>query len=127
MSHQWTPPSWWYIDTKPKDDADYFENLTRCIFQAGLNWSVIDNKWLNFLKAFDGFNVLKISSYTEEDVNRLLKDFGIIRNKIKILATIHNAQEFRKIASKYGSFGEWLKESDKTNNYSSRKKSSYHL
>jgi DNA-3-methyladenine glycosylase I len=117
MSQEWTPPSWWYVNTKPKDDSDYFENLTRCIFQAGLNWRVIDNKWPNFVKAFHRFNISKISSYTEEDVNRLIRDSGIIRNKRKILATIHNAQEFSKIASEYGSFKEWLRKSDKIKNY----------
>ncbi|UCH57038.1 MAG: DNA-3-methyladenine glycosylase I [Candidatus Bathyarchaeota archaeon] len=94
MSRDWTPPSWMYRDSKPPDDSVYFENLTRCIFQAGLSWRTITSKWPNFKAAFDGFDVAKVASYEAEDIERLMGDEGIVRNRRKIQATIHNAKEF---------------------------------
>lgn len=117
MTHEWTPPSWWYHNQKPSNDASYFENLTHCIFQAGLNWQVIANKWPNFVKAFEKFSISKIASYSDEEIKRLREDSGIVRNKSKILATIHNAKEFERIASENGSFQKWLDSLDKGNNY----------
>jgi len=117
MSQEWTPPSWWYVTSKPTSDAGNFENLTRCIFQAGLNWQVIDKKWPNFVKAFDDFNTSKIASYEEEDVKRLSEDTSIIRNKKKILATIYNAKDFQRIIKEFGSFSKWLDSINKSDNY----------
>jgi DNA-3-methyladenine glycosylase I len=101
----------------PDSDSAYFENLTRCIFQAGLNWRVIESKWSNFQKAFDGFDLNKISSYGDEDVKRLLSDSGIVRNRKKISATIHNAREFKRLAEEHGGFRRWLSGFDKSSNY----------
>lgn len=108
-----------YRGRKPQDDSAYFENLTRCIFQAGLSWRTIADKWPNFRTAFDSFDVEKVASYGEEDVKRLLEDHGIVRNRRKIMAAIENAREFRRIAEKHGSFKDWLDGLDKSNNYDS--------
>ncbi|MCW4035579.1 MAG: DNA-3-methyladenine glycosylase I, partial [Candidatus Bathyarchaeota archaeon] len=56
-------PGWVYTDTRPKTDREYFENLTRCIFQAGLSWQLMANKWPSFQKAFDGFDIGKVAAY----------------------------------------------------------------
>ncbi len=117
MPNGWELPSWWYMDKKPPNDQAYFENLTRCIFQAGLSWRTIDNKWPNFVKAFHNFDPAKVSAYGPEDIKRLTENAGIVRNRAKILATIHNAQEFRRIASEHGNFRKWLETMDKSNNY----------
>jgi DNA-3-methyladenine glycosylase I len=117
MSQEWTPPSWWYVTNKPKSDAAYFENLTRCIFQAGLNWQVIDKKWPNFIQAFNYFNISEIALYDDEDFKRLSEDPSIIRNRKKILATMHNAKEFQRIVKEFGSFSKWLDSLDKSGNY----------
>lgn len=117
MSQEWTPPSWWYVTSKPTSDAAYFKNLTRCIFQAGLNWQVIDKKWPNFVQAFNDFNISEIAIYDEEDFKRLSEDPSIIRNKKKILATINNAKEFQRIIKEFDSFNKWLDSLDKSNNY----------
>ncbi|MEE9585588.1 MAG: DNA-3-methyladenine glycosylase I [Nitrososphaerales archaeon] len=117
MSLDWTPPSWWYTDQRPSDDASYFENLTHCIFQAGLNWQVIANKWPNFKKAFHNFDIAKIAAFGEEDIKRLREDSGIIRNASKIAATINNAKEFESIASEDNGFQNWLDNLDKSDNY----------
>ncbi|MFB0543912.1 MAG: DNA-3-methyladenine glycosylase I [Candidatus Bathyarchaeia archaeon] len=106
-----------YRGRRPTTDAAYFENLTRCIFQAGLSWRTVTNKWPNFKRAFHDFDIGTVASYGAEDIKRLMGDKGIIRNRQKILATIHNAREFEQIASEHGSFQRWLDSLDKTNNY----------
>jgi 3-methyladenine DNA glycosylase Tag len=115
---EWTPPNWWYTNTKPSSDSAYFENLTRCIFQAGLNWQVVTNKWVNFRSVFHNFNVEKVASFDNEDVKQLISNPDIIRNKRKIEATIYNAQEFQRIADEAGAFQSWIESLDKSSNYS---------
>jgi DNA-3-methyladenine glycosylase I len=110
-------PAWVYKDRRPESDREYFMNLTRCIFQAGLNWQLVANKWPNFLEAFSDFDIFKVAGYGAEDITRLSGDAGIIRNKQKILSTIHNAREFERIAAEHGSFQSWLDSIDKSNNY----------
>jgi DNA-3-methyladenine glycosylase I len=113
----WTPPSWWYVTEKPQQDAQFLENLTRCIFQAGLNWQVVTNKWPGFKAAFHDFDVPTVAAYREAAIARLTTDAEIIRNKRKIAATIRNAQEFTYIARDHGSFRRWLDHLDKGDNY----------
>jgi DNA-3-methyladenine glycosylase I len=90
------------------DDALHFEYIVLDSFQAGLSWSTILNKRENFRKAFDGFNAEKIARYTEKKVEKLLKDEGIIRNRLKILATISNAKAFLAIKKEFGSFDKYI-------------------
>jgi DNA-3-methyladenine glycosylase I len=117
MSQKWKPPEWMYRDSLPPDDSAYFENLTRCIFQAGLNWKMITNKWPGFTEAFAGFGIEKVADFGDEDVERLMADKGIVRNRRKILATIGNAREFMRIAEEHGSFKKWFTGLDKSDNY----------
>ena len=117
MTENWTPPDWVYTDKRPETDTEYFENMTRCIFQAGLSWQLISNKWPNFQKAFYSFKISKIAGFGAKDITRLSNDTGIIRNKRKINATIHNAREFERIIKKYEGFQSWLDSLDKSNNY----------
>ena len=114
---EWKPPAWWYQKQRPTSDEAYFENLTRVIFQAGLNWRVIDKKWPTTVKAFESFSIAKIAAFKDRDVERLLKDEGIVRNRNKICATIHNAVEFQDIRKQYGSFQKYLDSMDKSKNY----------
>jgi len=104
-------------DRKPEDDRTYFENLTRIVFQAGMSWRIIANKWPNFPPAFSGFDVDKVAAYGVEEIKRLNRDASIIRNRQKILATLHNAREFQHIRRDHGSFKAWLESQDKSNNY----------
>ncbi len=114
----WQPPKWWYRGKRPASDNAYFENMSRVIFQAGLNWQVVDKKWPAIKEAFFDFNVEKIEKFTEEDVVRLLEDPNIIRHKGKIQAIIQNARNFQAIKHNYGSFQKYLDSLDKTDNYS---------
>ena len=110
-------PPWVFQNRKPETDREYFENLTRTIFQAGMSWRIIANKWPSFPLAFSGFDIDKVAAYNAEDIKRLTGDASIIRNKQKILATLHNAREFQRIRREHGSFKAWLETQDKTNNY----------
>jgi len=91
--------------------------MARVIFQAGLGWKMIDKKWLNFKKAFADFSVDKVAQFGAAAVERLMKDEGIVRNRVKIMATIENAKEFKKIKTKHGSFQAYLEGLDKSKNY----------
>lgn len=90
------------------DDDLLFARLVLEINQAGLSWETILKKKDNFFKAFDNFNIDKISRYTEKKKNKLLQDAGIIRNRLKIEATIHNAKTIKAIQKEHGSFKNWL-------------------
>jgi DNA-3-methyladenine glycosylase I len=115
---EWQTPDWWCTKgTHPKTDDAYFENMCRIIFQAGLNWSVIDKKWPTTRKAFADFSVEKVAQFTEADVERLMKDEGIVRNHGKIEAIIKNANNFREIKKDCGSFRKYLDSKDKSKNY----------
>src|SRR5438034_7422129 len=74
------------------DDRHLFEMLTLEGAQAGLSWSTILNKRENYRAAFDGFDYERVARYGERDVARLLADAGIVRNRLKIAATIDNAK-----------------------------------
>lgn len=113
----WQPPEWWYRKTRPPNDDAYFENMCRIIFQAGLNWRVIDKKWSTTKKAFTQFSIEKVARFTDADVERLMKDEGIVRNKGKIQAIIKNAAQFRDIKKQCGSFQSYIDSLDKSNNY----------
>jgi DNA-3-methyladenine glycosylase I len=90
------------------DDNELFERLVLEINQAGLSWTTILNKQKNFKKAFHNFNVKKVASYKEADRKRLLNDAGIIRNRLKVDAAIHNANVILQLQKEFGSFKKWL-------------------
>jgi len=113
----WTPPKWIYRDTRPPNDNAYFENMTRVIFQAGLGWKMIDEKWPNFKKAFKNFSINDVAKFDEKDMNRLMSDAGIVRNRAKITAAISNARQFQSIRKEFGSFKAYVDSLDKSKNY----------
>lgn len=90
------------------DDALLFEFLILETFQAGLSWITVLRKRENFRAAFDDFDYQKISCYSEEKIEALLQNAGIIRNKLKVRATVSNAQAFIKIQEEFGSFSEYI-------------------
>lgn len=89
------------------DDA-LFGRLLLEINQAGLSWSTILNKKANFSKAYANFSIKKVAGFTEKDRARLLSDAGIIRNKLKVNAAIHNAGVILELQKEHGSFAAWL-------------------
>ena len=96
----------WGVPTH--DDKELFEMLVLESFQAGLSWITILKKRDNFRKAFDSFDVEKVASYSEEKVEELRQDEGIIRHKGKITSAINNAQIFIEIQKEFGSFDEYI-------------------
>src|SRR4029434_7551771 len=90
------------------DDRVLFEFLILEGAQAGLSWNTILKKRENYRKAFDGFRTEKIARYGKHDVQRLLSNDGIVRNRLKIAATIENAKRFRKVRKEFGSFDAYL-------------------
>ena len=91
-----------------REEAELFERLLLEINQAGLSWETILKKREGFRKAYSGFNVDKVARYGEKDRARLLADAGIIRNRLKVDAAIHNAQVIRGLRESHGSFLGWL-------------------
>lgn len=77
-------------------------------FQAGLSWQIVLKKRQGFKKAFSNFNPKKIVQYTSKDVTRLMKDEGIIRNRLKIEGTIKNARAFLDVQKEFGSFDTYI-------------------
>jgi DNA-3-methyladenine glycosylase I len=90
------------------DDNLLFARLVLEINQAGLSWTTILNKKDHFFRAFDGFDLPTVAQYGEADVARLLADPGIIRNRLKVAAAIHNAGVIITLQKAHGSFKAWL-------------------
>jgi DNA-3-methyladenine glycosylase I len=90
------------------NDDELFERLVLEINQAGLSWSTILNKQVQFKKAYNNFNIKKIAAFKEKDFDRLMNDAGIIRNRLKINAAIENAKIILQIQKDFGSFKKWL-------------------
>ena len=90
------------------DDKDLFELLILESFQAGLSWECVLNKRENFRHAYDNFDIDKIVYYDETKINELKENKGIIRNQLKIKASINNAKIFKKIEKEYGSFSKYI-------------------
>jgi len=92
-----------------EDDKMMFEFLVLESAQAGLSWITILRKRENYRKAFANFDVEKVANFTEKNVEQLLKNEGIIRNKLKINSTISNAKHFIEIQQEFGSFCNYLR------------------
>jgi len=90
------------------DDRKIFEFLILEIFQAGLSWRTVLHKREQFRKAFAGFDYRKVARFTNRDVARLLKDAGIIRNRMKIEAAIANAQRYLEVRKEFGTFSRYM-------------------
>lgn len=118
---------WGVLDTQ---DKYLFEMLLLESFQAGLSWECILNKRDSFRMSYDDYDIMKIVNYNDKDVERLLSNEGIVRNKRKILASINNAKVFQQIVLEFGTFynyistfsdGKVLYEVNKTTNWLSDK------
>lgn len=90
------------------DDETLFEFLILETFQAGLSWITILNKRENFRLAFDAFDYKKIAAYSEDKIQELLLDAGIIRNRLKVRAAVSNAIAFMKVQEEFGTFSNYI-------------------
>jgi len=90
------------------DDRKLFEFMVLDAFQAGLSWKTILHKRENFRKAFSNFDAVKIARYTDKKIEDLLQDTGIIRNRLKVVATVNNAKRFLEVQKEFGSFDKYI-------------------
>ena len=90
------------------NDRKLFESLTLEGAQAGLSWSTILKKRANYRKAFLNFDPKKVAKFSKRDINRLMKDEGIVRNELKIGSTINNAKRILEIKEEFGSFSKYI-------------------
>ena len=92
-------------------DHRWLAGMTRAVFQAGFNWKVIENKWPGFERAFDGFDPARWSLMSDEDLDRLLADTGVVRNGMKLRSVGENAAFLRALAETHGTaarcFADW--------------------
>ena len=91
-----------------RDDAKIFEFLCLESFQAGLSWRTILNKRENFRIAFANFDPMRVAKFDKREFERLMKDKGIVRNRLKIEATINNAKKFLEIRKQFGTFSKYM-------------------
>ena len=90
-------PNW--NSKPPKNDDEYFERMTRSLFTAGLNWKVIEKKWPDIKRLFANFSIDEVAQFNDDDIDRLLKDEGMIRSVKKITAVVANAQTMQKVST----------------------------
>jgi len=90
------------------DDSKLFEFLILEGAQAGLSWDTILRKRENYREAFDGFDVEKVSRYTDKKIEKLLQNEGIIRNRLKVASAVSNAKAFLKVQTEFGTFDKFI-------------------
>ena len=94
---------------RPTKLADYLEVLTKAVFQSGMSWKVVEAKWGGFREAFAAFDPATVAAFSGDDVERLVADTRIIRNRRKIEATITNAEAMLALDRERGGFAGWLR------------------
>jgi hypothetical protein len=93
----------------PRSDADYFEVMTRAVFQAGVKWKQIASQWDAYRDAFSGFDPMRVALYGELDLESVLATPGILRMRKKVHATIANARALLEAAREHGTFANYLR------------------
>ncbi len=96
----------------PQSDDGYLEQMTKAIFQAGFSWKVVDRKWPAFQKALCGFSIEKVAALSPEDVDLLLQDESIVRNRRKLEAAVWNARKILALRADFGSMHGFLRSLD---------------
>jgi 3-methyladenine DNA glycosylase Tag len=94
---------------EPTGLADYFEVMTKAVFQSGMSWQVVEAKWDGFREAFAAFEPATVAAFSGDDVDGLAEDTRIIRNRRKIEATITNAETMLALDGEPGGFAGWLR------------------
>lgn len=92
----------------PTTPADYFEVLTRAVFNAGMSWQVVESRWVAIAAAFAGFDPDVVAGYDEHDVERLVADERLIRSRGKVAAVPANARTFVELVDGHDDFAVWL-------------------
>ncbi len=93
----------------PKSLNDYLEIMSKSVFQSGMSWKVIENKWPGTREAFHNFDVQIVADFNELDIEELTKDARVVRNYRKLVAIVSNARKMLKLEEEYGSFQKYLR------------------
>ncbi len=88
--------------------GDYLEVMTKAVFESGMSWRVVENKWPSMTEAIGGWEPERIANFTPDDVDRLATDTRMIRNRRKIESTVHNAETMLALEREYGDFRKYL-------------------
>jgi 3-methyladenine DNA glycosylase Tag len=92
------------LGSPPKDLSRYLDALARVMFQTGISWRVVDSKWPGIRKAFHGFDVRRVAKFRAADIDRLMGDTRVVRNRKKLEAIRENAREMRALDTEYKGF-----------------------
>jgi DNA-3-methyladenine glycosylase I len=93
----------------PKSLDDYLEVMSKAVFQSGMSWSVVEAKWPRTREAFHGFSVKEVANFSEFDLEELVNDQRVIRNRRKLAAIVSNARRMLELEDEYGSFQQYLR------------------
>ena len=93
----------------PKSLNDYLEVMSKSVFQSGMSWKVIENKWPGTKVAFKGFDFHTVANFHEKDIEDLTKDTRVVRNYRKLAAIVSNARKMLELEKEYGSFQKYLR------------------
>lgn len=93
----------------PKSLNDYLEIMSKSVFQSGMSWRVVENKWPGTREAFYGFDVQRVANFNELDIEELTKDTRVVRNYRKLVAIVSNARKMLELEKEYGSFQKYLR------------------
>ena len=96
----------------PESLDDYLEIMSKSVFQSGMSWKVVDNKWPGTKEAFYDFDVHKVADLIEPDIDKLTQDTRVIRNRRKLEAIVSNAQSMLRLDKEYGAFQNYLRSQD---------------
>jgi 3-methyladenine DNA glycosylase Tag len=94
---------------KPRRLGDYLEIMSKSVFQTGISWQVVNNKWPGICEAFDGFDAARVASFTEKRISELTQDARVIRNRRKIEAIVENARRLIELEEQHGGFRNYLR------------------
>lgn len=93
----------------PKSLNDYLEIMSKSVFQAGMSWKVVENKWPGTREAFQGFDIEAVADFHEKNIDDLTNDTRVIRNFRKLTSVVHNAQKILDLDKEHGSFQKYLR------------------
>lgn len=93
----------------PQSLNDYLEIMSKSVFQSGMSWKVIENKWPGTREAFRGFDIHAVANFNEKDIEDLTKDTRVVRNYRKLMAIVFNAQKILELDKAHGSFQRYLR------------------
>ena len=96
----------------PESLDDYLEIMSKSVFQSGMSWKVVDSKWPGTKEAFYDFDVHKVADLIEPDIDKLVQDTRVIRNRRKLEAVVSNAQSIIRLDKEYGAFQDYLRSQD---------------